>query len=143
MLKHCALAMAGAALAATALGGQTASAAQLKMMASGAMAHALQEIGDDFAKKNGHTIEYTVSTTGVLQDKLRAGEKADIIEVTSVGMDALEKEKLVDPSSRVEVARALVGVAVRDGARMPDISTPDALKQALLSAGHVAYIDPK
>ena len=81
-----------------------AQAAQVKMMASGAMAHALQEIGDDFAKKNGHSIEYAVSTTGVLQDRLRKGEKADIIEVTSVGMDALEKEKLVDPSTRVEMS---------------------------------------
>ena len=69
--------LAVAAAAALALPAQ---AAQIKLMASGAMSHALQEIGDDFAKKNGHTIEYTVSTTGVLQDKLRGGEKADIIE---------------------------------------------------------------
>lgn len=140
MLKNSAPVIAAAALLFAA---PVAYAAQVKMMASGAMAHALQDIGDDFAKKNGHTIEYTVSTTGVLQGKLRAGEKADIIEVTSVGMDALEKEKLVDPATRVEVARALVGVAVRDGVRVPDISTPDALKQALMSADHVAYIDPK
>lgn len=120
-----------------------AQAAQVKMMASGAMAHALEEIGNGFAKKNGHSIEYVVSTTGVLQDRLRGGEKADVIEVTSVGMDQLEKEKLVDPATRVEVARALVGVAVREGARVPDISTPEALKAALLAAPKVAYIDPK
>src|SRR5262249_51869080 len=108
-----------------------AQAAQIKMMASGAMAHALQEIGDDYAKKNSHTMHDVVSTTGVLQDKLRGGEKADIIEVTSAGMDQLEKDKLVDPKSRVEVARALVGVAVKDGARVPDIATPEALKAAL------------
>jgi molybdate transport system substrate-binding protein len=140
MLKNTVPALAAVSLL---LAAPAATAAQVKMMASGAMAHALQEIGDDFAKKNGHTIEYTVSTTGVLQGKLRAGEKADIIEVTSVGMDALEKEKLVDPASRVEVARALVGVAVRDGARVPDIATPDALKAALVAAPKVAYIDPK
>jgi molybdate transport system substrate-binding protein len=140
MLRYSALAIA--AIVPFALT-SPAQAAQIKMMASGAMSHALQDIGNEFAKKNGHTIEYTVSTTGVLQDKLRGGEKADIIEVTSAGMDQLEKEKLVDPSSRVEVARALVGVAVRDGARAPDISTPEALKAALVAAPKVAYIDPK
>jgi molybdate transport system substrate-binding protein len=138
MLRYSALAIAAVVVASA-----PAQAAQIKLMASGAMAHALQDIGDEFAKKNGHTIEYVVSTTGVLQDRLRGGEKADVIEVTSVGMDQLEKEKLVDPASRVEVARALVGVAVRDGAKVPDISTPEALKAALMAAPKVAYIDPK
>lgn len=121
----------------------SAHAAQLKVMVSGAMAHALQEIATDFAKKNGHTLDFFVSTTGVVQDKVRAGEKADVVEVTSAGMDALEKEKLVVPGTRVDLARALIGVAVRDGAPIPDISTVDALKRRLISAKSVAYIDPK
>ena len=58
-------------------------------------------------------------------------------------MDALEKEKLVVPGTRIELARALIGIAVRDGAPVPDISTPEALKQRLISARSVAYIDPK
>ena len=120
-----------------------AGAAELKVLASGAMSHALQEISEDFAKQNGHTLAFTAGTTGVLQDKARAGEKADIIEVTSAGMDALEKEKLVVPGTRVELARALVGIAVRDGAPVPNIATPEALKQRLMSARAVAYIDPK
>src|SRR5882757_5944013 len=120
-----------------------AGAAEMKVLASGAMSHALQEISEDFVHKNGHTLAFTAGTTGVLQDRVRAGEKADLIEVTSAGMDALEKEKLVLPGSRVELARALIGVAVRDGAPLPDISTPEALKQRLLAARSVAYIDPK
>jgi molybdate transport system substrate-binding protein len=120
-----------------------ANAAQLKVLVSGAMAHALQEVSEDFAKKNGHTLDFVVGTTGVVQDKVRAGEKADVIEVTSVGMDALEKEKLVVPGTRVDLARALIGVAVREGAPVPDISTVDALKARLMSAKSVAWIDPK
>lgn len=126
-----------------ALTAANANAAQLKVMVSGAMAHALQEVSEDFAKKNGHTLDFVVGTTGVVQDKVRAGEKADVIEVTAVGMDALEKEKLVVPGTRVDLARALIGVAVRDGAPVPDISTVDALKARLVSAKSVAWIDPK
>jgi molybdate transport system substrate-binding protein len=117
-------------------------AAELKVLVSGAMAHALEEISQDFAKKNGHTIDFIVGTTGVLQERVRKGEKADLIEVTSVGMDALEKEKLVVPGSRIELARANIGVAVREGAAPIDISTTDALKQRLLAARSIAYIDP-
>src|SRR5260221_9598323 len=125
------------------LGVSRADAAEMKVLASGAMSHALQEISEDFVRKNGHTLAFTAGTTGVLQDKARAGEKADLIEVTSAGMDALEKEKLVVPGTRVELARALVGIAVRDGAPVPAISTPDAPKQRLMAARSVAYIDPK
>jgi molybdate transport system substrate-binding protein len=139
MLKTSALALAAMALLGAA---SAANADQVKVMVSGAMAHALQEISEDFAKKNGHTLDFVVGTTGVIQDKVRAGEKADIVEVTSGGMDALEKEKLVAPGTRVELARALVGVGVRDGAATPDIATPEALKARLQAAGHVAYIDP-
>ena len=120
-----------------------AHAAQLKVMVSGAMAHALQDISEDFAKKNGHTLDFVVGTTGVIQEKVRAGEKADVVEITSAGMDALEKEKLVVPGTRAELARALVGIGVKDGAAVPDIATPDSLKARLQSAQKVAYIDPK
>jgi len=118
-------------------------AAELKVLVSGAMAHALEEISKDFAKKNGHTIDFIVGTTGVLQDRVRKGEKADLIEVTSVGMDALVKENLVVPSTRIELARANIGVAVPANAPAMDISTTEALKQRLLAARAIAYIDPK
>src|SRR3979409_100481 len=138
MLKKSALSLAASML--LLLAPAAANATQLKVLISGAMAHALEEISQDFARKNGHTLDFQVGTTGVLQDKVRAGEKADLIEITSAGMDALEKEKLVLPGSRVELARALIGVAVRDGAPVPNIATPDALKERLMSARAVAYI---
>ena len=117
-------------------------AAEIKVYVSGAMAHALEEVSQDFAKKNGHTIDFVVGTTGVLQDRVRKGEKADLIEVTTVGMDQLEKEKLVVPGTRVDLAKANIGVAVREGQPTIDISSPDALKQRLLAAKAIAYIDP-
>ncbi|HEX3487507.1 MAG TPA: molybdate ABC transporter substrate-binding protein [Micropepsaceae bacterium] len=139
MLKH----FTAAAMACSLLFAGSANAAQVKVMVSGAMAHALQQVSEDFAKKNGHTLDFFASTTGVVQDKVRAGEKVDVVEVTAVGMDALEKEKLVVPGSRIDLARALIGVAVRDGAPVPDISTVDALKARLVAAKSVAWIDPK
>jgi molybdate transport system substrate-binding protein len=141
MLKKSLLPLSAAAV--LVLASANAQAAQLKVMVSGAMAHALQEVSEDYAKKNGHMLDFFVSTTGIVQDKVRAGEKVDVVEVTAAGMDALEKEKLVVPGSRIDLARALIGVAVRDGAPMPDISSVDALKARLIAAKAVAWIDPK
>ena len=44
--------------------------------------------------------------------------------------------------SRVDIASVGVGVAVREGAPKPDISTVEALSKALVEARAVAYIDP-
>ena len=57
-------------------------------------------------------------------------------------MDGLDKEGIVNPESRVRLANTGMGVAVRAGAPLPDLSTPEAFKQALLMAKSVVYGDP-
>ncbi len=41
--------------------------------------------------------------------------------------------------SRVDLARSGIGVAVRKGAKRPDIGSPEALKRALIAAKSVAH----
>ena len=43
----------------------------------------------------------------------------------------------------MDVARALVGVAMRAGAKAPDLSSAEAFKKAMLAAKSVSYVDPK
>ena len=83
-----------------------ADAAQLKLLVGGSMQEPFREVGADFAKQTGHKLDFTVDTTGALQKHLRSGEKADIILVSAPGMDALEKEHLIMPGTRVELANA-------------------------------------
>jgi molybdate transport system substrate-binding protein len=123
--------------------GGAASAAELKVMVTGSMASPLKEIAETFARKNGHTVAVTAGITTTVTATLQAGEKADLVEVTSVGMDQLEREKLIRGESRVEIARALIGIAVREGAAAPDISTPEAAKRALLDARSITYVNPR
>jgi len=47
------------------------------------------------------------------------------------------------PGTRADLAKVGVGVVVKSDAPLPDISTDEAFKRALLSAKSVAYIDPK
>jgi molybdate transport system substrate-binding protein len=58
-------------------------------------------------------------------------------------MDVLEKEHLVVPGTRFDVARGLIGAGVHAGAASPDLSSTDAFKKAILGARSVAYVDPK
>ena len=64
--------------------------------------------------------------------KVGGGAVADIVIIPAARIDDfIAQGKL---TSRIDVARSGVGVAVRAGAPRPDISTADALKQALLAA---------
>ncbi len=131
------------AFAAALLFGASAGAAELKVMVTGSMATPLKAIAESFARRNGHTANVTAGITTTVTATLQAGEKADLVEVTSVGMDQLEREKLIVPGSRIEIARALIGIAVREGAALPDISSVEVLKRALLQARSITFVNPR
>ena len=116
--------------------------AEVKVFVGGAMTEPVKAAGAGFARSSGNTLVYVSDTTGALQKRLAAGEKADLIVVTSTAMDALQKENRVVAGSRVDLARALIGVGVRAGASLPDLSTPDTFKAALLKARSVSYVNP-
>ena len=111
--------------------------AQLKLLVGGAMTEPAKKVGAGF--KNN----LTTDTSGALQNKLRAGEKADVIIVAAPTMDALEKENRIVPGTRVDLARGLIGVGMRPGAKAPDLSSADAFKKSMLAAKSVSYVDPK
>jgi molybdate transport system substrate-binding protein len=131
------------ALAALMFAGGRAVAADVTVMATGSMAAPLKAIAEKFAKDTGRSVDVTVGITTTVSATLQAGEKPDLVEVTSFGMDQLERDHLILGNSRAEIARAVIGIAVREGAVAPDISTPEALTQALKDARSIAYVNPK
>lgn len=120
-----------------------AAAAELKVLATGSMAAPLKAIAADFAKRTGHRVDVTVGITTTVSATLQAGDIADLVEVTSFGMDQLARDHLIQPASRAEIARAVIGLAVKDGAPVPDIATPEALLRAFAAARTIAYVNPK
>src|SRR5215813_7550908 len=117
-------------------------AADLRVLGAGPVEHTFKELVPAFTKATGHKAEGTFDTVGVIERKLKAGEKADVIILTSAAMDEMTKAGSLIPGSNAEVGRGTSGLAVRAGAPVPDISTPDALKKTLLAARSVAYVDP-
>lgn len=120
-----------------------AHSAQLKLMVSGAMAAPIREIANDFARRNGDSIELIVGTTQEQEQRIRSGEIPDLIEVNSAAMSGLAQGGMIMPDTRVELGRANIAIAVPEGTVAPNIATPDDLKHALLSAKRIALTDPK
>lgn len=125
-----------------ALGIPAADAAELKVFVGGAMTETVEKIGAQFAKASGNKLEYVSDTTGALQKRLQAGEKADVVVVTAAGLDALQKENRIAPGTRETLVRALIGVAMQPNGTAPDLSSPDSFKASLLKARSVSYVNP-
>ena len=64
-----------------------------------------------------------------------------MILVASPELDKLIAESKV-VGNRVDVSRTGIGIAVKKGAPKPDVSTPEALKRALLAAKSVGHTAP-
>ena len=118
-----------------------ANAAEIKALISTALEAAMVELVPQFERASGHTLRITYGPSGGLAKRLTGGEAADLIVVFDTGIDELTKQGKVAPG-RTDFTRTGIGVAVRKGAPRPDISTPEALKRALLNAKAVAHTSP-
>jgi molybdate transport system substrate-binding protein len=117
-----------------------AKAAEINAFISTAIKAATDELLPPFERANGYTIRATYAPSGALIPRFDRGEPVDIFLTDSAAIDELIKQgKIV--GVRIDVARTGIGIAVRKGAPKPDVSTPGALKRALLAAktvGHAA-----
>jgi len=118
-----------------------AEAAEITVLSAGAVRSIVTELAQAFEKETGHKVTMEFGTVGVTRKRLAAGP-ADLVIMSDVAVDETSKEGGIVAGSRVDIARTGIGVGVRAGAPKPDISTTEALKQALLAAKSITYVDP-
>jgi molybdate transport system substrate-binding protein len=119
-----------------------AGAAEIYVVGAGAIEEPFEALAAEFSKQTGHKVHAIFGPVGGMQNKLKEGEKADVIVLSSAAMDQLEKDGSLVAGTRADLGHAVAGIGVKSGAAKPDISTPDALKKSLLSARTVAYTNP-
>lgn len=114
--------------------------AKLKVMCARSMHIVVGALTDAFQRESGHEVELSFGTVGALQKRLDAGETADVLIVGASAIDQMAKAGVV--GAPTGIATTSVGIAVREGAVAPDLSTPEAFKRALLAARRVAFSAP-
>jgi molybdate transport system substrate-binding protein len=113
---------------------------EIKVLSGGAARGFLEPLARTLP---GHKVSFDFQTMGKLQQSLAAGEAADMLVVTTEVLERLEKEGRVPAGRGAPLARVGIGVAVHEGAPLPDISSADAMRRTLLAAKSVVYINPK
>jgi molybdate transport system substrate-binding protein len=116
--------------------------AELVVMTSGTFTAAHLELAPQFERSAMTKISTATTSMGVGADsipsRLTRGDAADVVIVNADALDDLVKQGLVMANSRVDLGRSRIGMAVRAGARKPDISSLEALTRTLLDAKSIA-----
>ena len=115
-------------------------AAELRALAGGSTTGWLNELARRFEQDTGHKLLIQFDSTPNLIKAAASGAPI-VLAVAPVDLfkDAAARARfLAGPT--VDIARVGYGIIVRRGAAKPDISTPDALKRALLEAKSIAFL---
>ena len=111
-----------------------ADAAQITVLSSNGVREAVSELVPQFEKATGHRVIVVWDGTLNIKKRIDSGEVADLVVVPAADVDALIVSGGLTPGSRVDLAKSIIGVAVRARIAKPDLSSSDSLKRALLAA---------
>lgn len=119
-------------------------ARELRVVTSGGFAAAWNILETEFQEATGInvTTEYGSSSGGApdsIPMRLERGESFDLIMLSRSSLDNLTEQGFVRAETRKDLVRSTIGMAVRQGAPKPDISTPEAFVEALLRAESIGY----
>jgi molybdate transport system substrate-binding protein len=130
------------ALTGLSLTASPAATAEIQVFTSGAPSAVQNKIARRFQAASGHRVVITAETLSNIRTRIGA-EKPDVIVLPRPAMTGLETAGELRPRSLVHLARVGIGVTVREGTPLPDISTVDALRRTLLNAKSIAHPDPQ
>jgi molybdate transport system substrate-binding protein len=117
-------------------------AADIHVMTGGAPKEVLAVLTPEFEKQTGHKVHFIYAVISAIQQKLAAGERPDMVLMPVPAIEARVKDGTFRGDARATLGIVKVGLVVREGAAKPDISTPEAFKQAMLDAKSVVHANP-
>ena len=111
----------------------------MEMLCTNGVKSLMLDVVSAFERTSGTRVVITWGATNSLLKDLEGGAGGDLAILTAEAIDDLISGGKVVAGGRVDLARSGIGVAVRKGAKRPDIGSPEALKRALLAAKSVAH----
>ncbi len=111
----------------------------MKLLSTLGVIGVLRTVMPQWEAANGIKVDASYDPTALMLERIRTGERADAAFLTTAGVDTLMAQGVLVPGSRVDLARSLVGLAVKAGAPKPDLSTVAATKRALLEERSIVY----
>src|SRR6187401_3735228 len=111
-----------------------AAAQSLTILSSNATKALIEELGPQFEQATGQKLTVRFDNSAALKARIEKGEAFDVAVMTTTVISDLAMAGTLSASTRKDIARAGVGMAIHPMATKPDISSLDTLKGALITA---------
>src|SRR5947208_9830330 len=114
---------------------------EITLLAVGPMRAPTQKIVANFEVKTGYKVRVTFGNGAETRRMVAKGQGLDVSLIIAPFPGAIASGS-IDPKSATVVCSILTAVGVPKGRPKPDVSTPAAVKKALLEAKMIGYEDP-
>jgi molybdate transport system substrate-binding protein len=111
---------------------------EIHVLSGAAVEPGLIAAADIFRKRTGSNVVITFATTPEMR-RLGADATLDVAIAPPAALDEFAKLGKVDGNALMAIGRVGVGVVIRDDAPVPDVSTVDSFRRAVLDADSVVY----
>lgn len=111
----------------------------MKVLSSLAIAGVYKELVPQFEKARGYKVDTQWMGMVDIRKRMTAGESADLVIGSAGLIDELIQAGKLRAGSRVDLVKSGVGMAVKKGARKPEISSVEAMTRALHAAKSIVY----
>lgn len=120
---------------------RASAAADITVLCSTPLRHVMTALIPEFEHATKHRVLITYGASPELTEKIeaKAGAPFDLVVLTPGFMDGLIERGKVAAATRTPIARVGVAIAIKAGARKPDISTTAALKKTLVEARSISF----
>jgi molybdate transport system substrate-binding protein len=112
------------------------------IFAAGAVKHAVEELREGLRAAGRPVPDAAYDTVGALRDRIIAGERPAVTLLSAEAIAAIGQRVAIPADGIAEVGRTGVGLGAPAGRPVPDISTPESFRAALLAAESIALADP-
>ena len=130
--------MAVLGVIASAVLAQAVAAAEIAVLSAGAIEPGLRAAVAAFQIETRHEVSITFDTAPKIRKRVGGAETWNVVIAPPAVIEEFAKAGKVEPE-RVTVGRVGMGVAVRPGAPVPDISNVEALKHSVLDAESLVF----
>ena len=118
----------------------SAAAAPITILSSNGFQAVMEDLAPRFERAKHQKLTVTYDLAATLKQNIESGRPFDLAILTPAAIDDLIASGKIAPASRTTLARSGLGLAVRAGARKPNVSTSDAFKRTLADAKSIAYV---
>lgn len=111
----------------------------LELWATNAFQAVLKPLADALLAASGGALSIVYRSSNTILAEIGKGGRADALIATRPALEQLGRDGIVASASITDLASVGLGIGVRAGAPVPDLSTPDAVRRALLAARSIVH----